>query len=324
MTAGGSARREFERRREARVERLRDNRGPLLAIAGVVTVVAAAVSQQLLGVWWPGAVVALLALANQILPSQREAAWRKGAEGEEAIGRVLDGLGPSTRVLHDRRIPGSQANIDHILVAPSGVWTIDAKNYSGELQTRRGDQELWIAGRNRSKLLEQATGQAAVVGRALRQAGLEAVPVHPALCFVGVEWPLVGRPRSAADVRLLSPRGLRELPGTQSTLSSAQIQSIAEHLERQLSPAGGTVRSRPDAPIAPSSPPPTAASSSGATPHAGLTVKPWNRYGKNRLYVNTAEGVTLGYVDLSTNEVVAVEHHRETVRRAVERYLRES
>ena len=78
MTAGGSARREFERRREARVERLRDNRGPLLAIAGVVTLVAAAVSQQLLGVWWPGAVVAVLALGNQLAPSQREVAWRKG------------------------------------------------------------------------------------------------------------------------------------------------------------------------------------------------------------------------------------------------------
>ena len=33
------------------------------------------------------------------------------------------------RVMHDRRIRGTKANIDHIAIGPSGVWVIDAKRY---------------------------------------------------------------------------------------------------------------------------------------------------------------------------------------------------
>ena len=36
-------------------------------------------------------------------------------------------------MLHDRRIPGTRANIDHIAVASSAVWVIDAKRYNGKL-----------------------------------------------------------------------------------------------------------------------------------------------------------------------------------------------
>ena len=36
------------------------------------------------------------------------------------------------RVLHDRRIPGSNANIDHIAVAATGVYAIDPKRYRGQ------------------------------------------------------------------------------------------------------------------------------------------------------------------------------------------------
>jgi hypothetical protein len=37
-------------------------------------------------------------------------------------------------VLHDRRIPGSRANIDHIAIAATGVWVIDSKRYKRKLQ----------------------------------------------------------------------------------------------------------------------------------------------------------------------------------------------
>ncbi|WP_293167360.1 nuclease-related domain-containing protein [Microcella sp.] len=47
---------------------------------------------------------------------------------EAAVGARLDGLASeSIRVMHDRRIPRSKANIDHIVVTPGGVWVIDTK-----------------------------------------------------------------------------------------------------------------------------------------------------------------------------------------------------
>ena len=39
-------------------------------------------------------------------------------------------------LLHDRRIPRSRANIDHIAVAPSGVTVVDAKAVKGKVRVR--------------------------------------------------------------------------------------------------------------------------------------------------------------------------------------------
>ena len=55
-------------------------------------------------------------------------AWRRGARGEEIVGRRLDDLGDlGVLRLHDRRIRGTRANIDHIAVSAAGVFVIDAK-----------------------------------------------------------------------------------------------------------------------------------------------------------------------------------------------------
>jgi hypothetical protein len=39
------------------------------------------------------------------------------------------------RVLHDRRIPGTQANIDHIAITSTGIYVIDAKRHVGKRPT---------------------------------------------------------------------------------------------------------------------------------------------------------------------------------------------
>jgi hypothetical protein len=50
-------------------------------------------------------------------------AWDVGAIGEERLGQGLDRIGCDTvRVLHDRRIPRSRANIDHLAVTAGGVY----------------------------------------------------------------------------------------------------------------------------------------------------------------------------------------------------------
>jgi hypothetical protein len=37
-------------------------------------------------------------------------------------------------VLHDLAIPGSRANLDHLVIGPGGVFVIDSKQYRGRLQ----------------------------------------------------------------------------------------------------------------------------------------------------------------------------------------------
>lgn len=36
----------------------------------------------------------------------------------------------------DRKIPGTKANIDLLVIANSAVWIVDAKNYSGKVEFR--------------------------------------------------------------------------------------------------------------------------------------------------------------------------------------------
>jgi hypothetical protein len=62
-------------------------------------------------------------------------AWRRGAVGERRTARLLAPLERhSWAVLHDLAVPGSAANIDHLVIGPGGVVVIDTKQYRGRLR----------------------------------------------------------------------------------------------------------------------------------------------------------------------------------------------
>jgi hypothetical protein len=44
--------------------------------------------------------------------------------------------------LHDLAVPGSRANIDHLVIGPGGVFVIDSKHHRGRLQLD-GSGRLW-------------------------------------------------------------------------------------------------------------------------------------------------------------------------------------
>jgi hypothetical protein len=83
-----------------------------------------------------GAVAAVAAgWGLRFRPSPEAIAWRRGAAGERRTARQL---GPLERhgwaILHDLAVPGSRANIDHLVIGPGGVFVIDSKQYRGRLQ----------------------------------------------------------------------------------------------------------------------------------------------------------------------------------------------
>ena len=70
-------------------------------------------------------------------------AWRRGAAGERRTAQLLAPLErQGWAVLHDLAIPGSAANIDHLVIGPGGVAMIDSKQYRGQLQVDR-DGMVW-------------------------------------------------------------------------------------------------------------------------------------------------------------------------------------
>jgi hypothetical protein len=55
--------------------------------------------------------------------------------GERRTARLLAALErQGWAVLHDLALPGSRANIDHLMIGPGGVFVIDSKQYRGRLQ----------------------------------------------------------------------------------------------------------------------------------------------------------------------------------------------
>ena len=210
--AGSSAQREHDRRAAARVVRVKDRWGD--RVGGLV-----------------------LAVTDD---PQSTKAWEKGAKGERklavAVARVQGVV-----VLHDRSVKGTRGNIDHIIVAPGGVFVVDAKNYDGEVRVRdkgglfKTDLRLYVGSHDCSALADAMGWQVREVRGALAAAGFDVLP-QPVLCFVDATWPLVFPPSEFRGVRLESPRSLRKLVVRDQVLSAADVEAVCGALGRAFPP----------------------------------------------------------------------------------------
>jgi len=207
--AGSSARREYERRKAKDEERLRQKWGKLGGIA--------------------------VALSDE---KQSTKAWATGAVGEERLGARLDSLvSESVAVLHDRRIPGTKANIDHIAVTTAGVWVIDAKRYKGrpELRIEGGIlrpkvERLLVGRRDCTKLVDGVLKQVGLVRDVVGD-----IPVVGSLCFVEADWPLIGGAFATRGVQVLWPKRLAKL--LVEAEGEVEVASVRDALASHLKPA---------------------------------------------------------------------------------------
>jgi len=209
--AGASAQREYLRRKRNREARVR-SRHPL--IGGV-----------------------LLALGGT---PQHEAAFRSGRVGEELIARSLERGTANGRavILHDRQMPHARGNIDHLAVAPSGVYVIDAKNISGSVSVSRrlfGPAKLKVNGRNRRGLVDGLDRQVAAVRRSLAAMDHADVPVNGVFCFTKAELPLFGA--QIRGHRLHHRRRVIKRLNSKGPLTDESIAEIACGLAAAFGPA---------------------------------------------------------------------------------------
>jgi len=206
-TPGASARREYERRHAKRETRIR---GKHPKLGGLI-----------------------LAISDD---PQSTTAWDTGAIGEERLGQRLNELSSETmRVLHDRRIPGTRANIDHLAVTPTGIYVIDAKKYKGRpsLKVEGGIlrprvEKLLVGTRDQTKLVDGVLKQVDVV----RGIVGDAVPVVGVLCFVEADWPLIGGAFTTRGVEVLWPKKVYPRLAAEGPLASQ-----VDDLHRKLAAA---------------------------------------------------------------------------------------
>lgn len=216
--AGASARAEYERRRRAREEHIDRKFG---RFAGIVKFL--------------------------VDEPQSTQAWLRGSEGERKLAEGLaERVGDRAVLLHDRRIPRSRANIDHLAVAASGVWVIDAKRYKGLVERRdvggwfKIDDRLYVGGRDRSKLVAGVQRQVEVVRNALGlEPGDDNIPVMGALCFVDAEFRWFAKPFRIDGVWVIWGRKLSEMIAAEGPLANDQVLAVAGRLADALPPASG-------------------------------------------------------------------------------------
>lgn len=176
--------------------------------------------------------------------------WAKGADGEERVGHWLNEVHEQgCYVLHDRRIPGSKANIDHLVVSRAGVWVIDAKNYSGRPSFEGEDgaggaTRFRIDGYDRHDLIGGVARQVDAVRQAVGGSLIgEGVDVRGLLCFVGTTSELLVRPLAVGDVGIAWPGVvLALLERTPGPLCDDDMRGLARRLENGLPPAAAVRR----------------------------------------------------------------------------------
>lgn len=178
-------------------------------------------------------------------PPQKVTAWKQGAEGERALGRLLDewATAGAGLVLHDRRVPRTKGNIDHIAISPAGVWVIDTKNYTGLVKVSLGvlkPQQLTINGRNKTELANGVRWQMDQVANALDSArgSGSRPPVYRVLCFVKADWPVLEGTSTIKGVSVAWPKAtIKLLTAKDSPADSEGMNRWAQVLTKSFPPA---------------------------------------------------------------------------------------
>jgi hypothetical protein len=188
----------------------------LIGCAALLVMAAAWTVLGLRGV--PLILVELAALAMMLggdrLYSARADRWLRGAEGERAVGEVLAQLeNEGWRALHDVSL--GRGNVDHVLVGPGGIFTIETKSHGGRIGIDGIDPGFLRQAYAEKKLLERITG----------------LEVQPLLVFSRAY--LVGHvPAQRGGVRILPARTLqhyfsRRKPVLEASASESVYQRLA-------------------------------------------------------------------------------------------------
>jgi hypothetical protein len=224
---GGRAEATYARRRETFAKRRAAQLPAALVAAVLLAVIAFLVLQayNLPLAILMAAVIALGLLVEVLVQPLPLLAWRTGAEGEVRTAEFLDPLAAEGFViLHDRRIPGSAANIDHLVIGPTGVFVIETKNIAGRVHID-GDQ-VRIGGRRVPVVAEVDREVAAVVTALAPLLGSLDLTVTPLICAHRADLPWFNR--RVRGIPIVSGRGLvKAIRDSPARLTAEQVDGLA-------------------------------------------------------------------------------------------------
>ena len=169
-----------------------------------------------------GLLAAIFVISRYVLPLVDR--HDRGAAGEEQVGAMLDGLeAKGWHAIHDVSL--GRGNVDHILIGPGGIFTVETKSHPGPVRV----------GRLHGAVLNQAQAQRRAIERAT------AAHVEPLIVYSRA-W--VDRPLSRRKgVRIVPARMLLGYLDRQPRrLEAEAIEDARERLARAVLAAAPSTR----------------------------------------------------------------------------------
>jgi hypothetical protein len=182
------------------------------------------------------AVGGLVYAAWQIRRHRPKARMLKLAEeGEKAVGQHLECLRASGySVFHD--LVGTDFNVDHVLIGPAGIFTIETKTWN---KPRQGSPKITFDGEtlraagwepDRNPVI-QAKAQASWLQRLLAESTGRTFPVWPVVLFPG--WFIEDSRASRKELWVLEPKALQSfLAQEKAVISPEDVKLASFHLSR--------------------------------------------------------------------------------------------
>lgn len=149
-------------------------------------------------------------------PLRNEArSWFTGALGERHVGRLLQRLGPRWYVLHAIPVGTRGSDIDHVVISPAGVVTVNTKHHP--------DKRVWVGARTvlvngqRQPYLRSSEHEVQRAAKLLGEALGRPVPVRGAVAVLDashlVRW-LERLPAALSDAEVAEVAALAAIPRT--------------------------------------------------------------------------------------------------------------
>jgi hypothetical protein len=234
-TPGASAQAEYQRRRAAEHAAWAHTR-PLRLAATVLAGLGGLLVASVAGLPVPAALLVTLVTAAgawwrlRFQPSPETLAWQRGADGERHVARLLEPLvRAGWAVSHDLRIPGSKANVDHLVTGPPGVFAIDTKNYRGRLRLS-GDGLLW---HGRTLLLPTLRATRWEADTLQARLGAPDIAVVPIVAVVGAAVPY-GQVTTMGVTVVPARRLVGLLRSLPPTLTPERAREVAAQMNRRI------------------------------------------------------------------------------------------
>lgn len=162
-------------------------------------------------------------------------ALKQGIEGEKAVGQFLERLRENgCQVFHD--LIGTGFNVDHVLIGPAGVFTIETKTWSkpqrGEARIKFDGEQLTVAGREPERNpVVQARAQAGWLKGLLAESTGRQFEVFPVVVFPG--WYIDQTNDCLRNIWVLEPKALAKFLGNEpQCLTPEEVKLASYHLSR--------------------------------------------------------------------------------------------